>query len=561
MFDALATLSRYTGKYLKPHKKTVALTFGLSTVSIGLGMIQPLFAQLLIDTVLPTKNARLLLILLGVVVGLFLLSFGLKIVNSFLYTRYSAKVLFSMREDLFSHLQRVPFSFFSKARLGDIYSRMGTDIADIQLFLTDTVPSVLFTFLTCLITIIILIWLNWKMALMSFAFFPVGLWGISRLKPRILTLTRSMAEKNADIAHFLIESLEGNSLIRAYGAAPACCRRLNSLHSQMIGFLMRHQVLNATSGSIPLFFTIINTLVVFGYGGFLVMEGSMTIGGLVAFSVYQGRVFGPLQGLIDSFLVLQKSKVALDRVEEIMRVDTGPVAEGTQRISDEKLKGDIRFKDVFFSYTPEEPLFENLSFQIPPTTITALVGPSGAGKSTLCNLAMGLIDPQGGTITLDDIDIKTLDPEWLRKQFALVSQDTFLFHDTIFENIRFSKPEADEDAIITAAKMACIHDFIQTLPDGYNTIVGDRGVRLSGGQRQRVSIARAILRNPKILLLDEATAFLDHSAETQLKDTLRMLMLDKTLLIVSHRDSTISGASNTITLNKPSDDLFLETHG
>lgn len=501
------------------------------------------------------QDARLLVILLATVAGLFVLSFVLKVANSCLYTRYSARVLFKMREDMFGHLQKVPLSFFSKRKLGDIYARMGSDITDIQIFLTDTIPNCCFNLLTCLITVGILLWLHWKMALLSFCFLPGGMLIISRLKPGIIALTRNVAEKNADIAHFLIESLEGARLIRAYGTGGVCCNRLQGHHEKMIGFLMRHQILGACSGSIPLFLTIINTLVVFGYGGWLVMDGALSVGSLVAFSIYQGRVFGPLQGLIDSFLILQKSKVALDRVEAIMRVKPGLAPNGTAVIPDQDLSGALRFDNVCFGYDPGQPVIQDLSLSIPPGQITALVGPSGAGKSTLCHLAMRLMDPDSGTITLDGADLKTLPPDWLPGQFALVSQDTFLFHDTILENIRFSKQEAGRDAVITAAKAACIHDFIISLPSGYDTVVGDRGVRLSGGQKQRVSIAQAILRNPKILILDEATAFLDPSVEEQLKQSLNALMADKTILIISHRTATIEGAAQVVILEKPQQDI------
>lgn len=540
----------YLIKYIKPHRTTVIITLALTALATGLGMVQPLFARMLIDRVLPEGDARLLLILLSAVVSLFMLSFAIKIANSYLYTRYSAKVLFKMREDLFSHLQIVPLSFFSKKRIGDIYSRIGSDITDIQGFLTDTIPNACFNLLTCVMTAGILLWLNWKMALLSFCFLPVGMLIISWLKPKVMVLTRKVAEKNADIAHFLIESLEGNRLIRAYGAGERSRHRLQDHHSKMIRFLMRHQILGAVSGSIPLMLTIINTLVVFGYGGFLVMDGALTIGSLVAFSIYQGRVFGPLQGLLDSFLVLQKVKVALHRVEEIMTVQPGLSQKGNRRIGDWELKGELVFKDICFGYEPDQPLFNDLTFQVPPGEITALVGPSGMGKTTLCHLAMRLMDSDAGSIALDGIDIRTLNTGWLRRQFALVSQDTFLFHDTILENIRFSNPEADDDDVMNAAKAACIHEFISTLPKGYDTIAGDRGVKLSGGQRQRISIAQAILRNPKILILDEATAFLDAQAEERLKETLNRLMKDKTIIIVSHRASTIRGATKIVDLEQ-----------
>jgi ATP-binding cassette subfamily B protein len=288
--------------------------------------------------------------------------------------------------------------------------------------------------------------------------------------------------------------------------------------------------------------------VVFGYGGYLVINESLTIGGLVAFTAYQARLFGPLQGLMEGFLAMQKSRVALSRVKEIFDVEPAFREEGEVVIASQAFHGGIALEGVSFAYEKDEPVLRDLSIRIPEGKVTAIVGPSGVGKTTICHLIMRLFDPEAGRVVIDGKDLKELKMEWWRNQVALVSQDTFLFHSTITENIRFSKPEATGGQIVGAARAACIHEFIESLPEGYQTVVGDRGVRLSGGQKQRLSIARAILIEPKILILDEATAFLDTSAESRLKETIRSLMDGKTTLVVSHRPSTIEGADRIIAL-------------
>ena len=312
--------------------------------------------------------------------------------------------------------------------------------------------------------------------------------------------------------------------------------------------MLRYQVLGAFSRSVPTFYTILNTIVVYGYGGFLVMKGSLSIGSLVAFAIYQGRVFGPLQGLMDGFLVMQKAKVAIQRVKEILDVPPAFQEEGTIELSEPEQTGEIAFDNVSFAYEQEETVLRDLSFQIPSGKVTAVVGASGVGKTTICHLIMRLFDPDNGSVTLDGIDLKRFKLQWLRNQIALVSQDTFLFHATVRENIHFSNLKAGDKEIVDAAKAACIHDFIQSLPEQYQTVVGDRGVRLSGGQKQRISIARSILMKPNVLILDEATAFLDTSAEERLKETLRFLMQDKTIIVISHRLSTIQGVDKIIAL-------------
>jgi ABC-type multidrug transport system fused ATPase/permease subunit len=457
--------------------------------------------------------------------------------------------LFALREDLFDHLHRIPLRFFNQKKIGDIYSRISSDMAEVQGVVTDIFPQYLFNCLTFVLTIAVLLWLNWPMALLSLIILPVCLLLVTIIRPKLLALSRSVTEANADIAHFLFESLNSTSLIRAYGAEPAESRKLNEQQNRLLQFLLRYQILGASSGSISILFVTINTLIVFGYGGLLVLDGSITVGSLVAFSIYQGRLLGPMQGIMDGYLAIQKTKIALFRVREILDVPKSIIGSGSRTIESRQFAGEIRFDGVCFGYEPALPLFENLSLTIPAGRVTALVGPSGVGKTTVCHLVMRLIDPDAGRITLDGIDLKDIDMAWYRKQIALVSQDTVLFHTSILENIRFANPGASPDAVVAAARAACIDDFIKTLPDGYDTNVGDRGLRLSGGQKQRISIARAILLDPKILILDEATAFIDTGVEEQLRQTIRQLMQNRVVIVVSHRRSTISGADQIISLD------------
>ncbi len=540
----------YYRKYLLPRRKILIFSLVLSGISTGLGMMQPYFAKIVIDRVFIAGEARILAPLLGILLLLLVLGFIIRVSNNYIYTLYSARILFKMREDLFAHLQRIPLIFFSKQKIGDIFSRIASDMADIQALMTETLPICLFNLLTCVITAGILFCLNWQMALMSLGFLPIGFCIIHKIRPKLLELAQSVTEGNADIAHFLFESLSNTALIRAFGAEESECEKLRKKQSHMLKFLLRYRIIGAFSGSVPTLFILLNTLVVFGYGGLLVMNGTLTIGSLVAFSVYQGRVFSPLQGLMDAFLAMQKSKIALNRVREILDIE--PDIKETRGMipEDGSLGGHIAFENVSYAYNPGEVVLNNLSFDIPGGKITALAGPSGAGKTTICHLMLRLFDPDAGRITLDNTDIRRFRPDWLRRQIAFVSQDIFLFHTSILENIGFSKPEADKSEIIEAAKAACIHEFILTLPEKYDTLTGDRGARLSGGQKQRISIARAILLDPKILILDEATAFLDSSAEARLKETIRFLMKGRTIIVVSHRVSSIQDAEKIIAMGK-----------
>ncbi|MCP4695187.1 MAG: ABC transporter ATP-binding protein [Desulfobacterales bacterium] len=538
----------YLLPYLRPHGRVLAFSFILSIVATALGMVQPYFAKILIDRVLLGRAPDLLAWLLGLMILLFIVSFTIRVGNNYMYTRYSARLLFKMREDLFQHLFKIPIRFFTRRKIGDIYSRVAGDMAEIQALLTDILPQYIFNFLTCLITAGILFHLHWEMTLMSLGYLPVALLVIHKIRPRLLALTREVTEKNADIAHFLFESLGGAGLIRAFGAEAAENEKLKEKQSHVLTLLLRHQVLGIYSGTVPTVFVIINTLIVFGCGGRLVLGDALSVGSLVAFSIYQGRLLGPMQGLMDGFLAAQKSKIALERVREILGIPLEARSTGERVIQKEKLKGEIGFAGVAFAYEADEPVLADLTFRIPPGKITALVGPSGVGKTTICHLILGLLPPDAGRITLDAIDLRELKTEWLRKRLAIVAQDVFLFHASILENIRFSNPGADDEAVGEAVRAACIHEFIQTLPNGWRTEVGDRGVRLSGGQKQRIAIARAILMDPKILILDEATAFLDPTVEDRLKETIRHLMKNRTIVVVSHRLSTIRSADHVIAL-------------
>jgi ABC-type multidrug transport system fused ATPase/permease subunit len=386
------------------------------------------------------------------------------------------------------------------------------------------------------------------MALLSLAVMPLGLLLIYKIRPKIITLSKDVTETNADIAHFLFESLSNTCLIRAYGAESMEISKFCNRQNKLLRFLLRYQILGALSGTVPVLVIIINTLIVFGYGGMLVLEGTLTVGSLVAFAIYQGRLLGPLQGIMDGYFAIQKTRIALTRVHEILDIPKTVVVSGSRTIKRQDFHGEIAFEDVTFAYDADNAVFEKLSFLIPAGSVTALIGPSGVGKTTICHLIMRLFEPDSGRITLDGIDIRELDIGWFRGHVALVSQDTLLFHASILDNIRFASPEGSLDKVFDAARAACIDNFIQTLPQGYDTEVGDRGIRLSGGQKQRISIARAILLDPKILILDEATAFIDQNLEDQLKETIRNLMKNRVVLVVSHRLSTIQSADQIITM-------------
>ncbi len=551
MDPSLVSQLRYLGRYVRPHRPIVIVSLCLSVASTALGMVQPYFAKLLIDGVFISGRPDLLYPLLGFMVGLLALGFGIRVTNSYVYTRYSARLLFKMREDLFDHLHKIPIKIFSQRKVGDLHSRIASDMADVQSLLTETIPNWLFDVLTVTITLVILFWFQWKMALCCVCLLPPAVVLTHRLRPKLARLAETIARRNADISHFLFESLEGTTVVRAFDASRLETERLEKQHEAVLGSILSYQLLGAVASSIPIGFVIVTSLVVFGYGGALVLSGSLTLGTLMAFAMYQGRVLSPLQGILNGIMAFQKAKVALARVRELLDIPIeGEVMSAGTTIPYEQLRGEIVFEGVWFSYEPGKPVLEDLSFQVPAGKITALVGPSGVGKTTICHLAMRLLDPDSGRILLDGIPLNELRKDWLRRTIALISQDTFLFHTSILENIRFGRPDASHREVVEAAKAACIDEFVASLPAGYATQVGDRGIRLSGGQRQRISIARSLLIDPKLVIMDEATAFLDPQVEERLKETLRNLMRGRTILIVSHHLPAIQDADTLIVVRQ-----------
>ncbi len=546
---------RPLGRYVRPYRGVLLASFGLSAVTTVMAMAQPYFAKLFIDHVFVGGRTQVLMPLLAGLIVLFILGFGIRAANRYLYTRYSARMLFQMRHDLFRHLQFMDLRHLDRQKSGDLHSRMGTDLADIQALVTDTLPSVIFSALTCIATLVILLHLNLKMALLGLCFTPVALIGIWALRPRLLKLARQTAQKNAEISHFLFESLNHTRLVRSFSGQDRAEGKLARKHDGMLTLLLRHQVLSILAGAIPAAMVIVNTLIVFGYGGHLVLTHQLSIGSLVAISIYQGRLLGPLQGLLESVLTVQKAKVALARVAEIRQTPTtedphrhvpvGPVASPTPRA-----QTGLAFSNVSFAYAQAEPVLKNVSFTIPKGKITALVGPSGSGKSTICHLIMKLYRPDAGRILWDGRDMDRLPSQWVHQRVALVSQDIHLLHASILDNIRFARPEATRAQAEAAARSAMIHKDIESLPNGYNSLVGDNGIRLSGGQKQRISIARALLIAPQILICDEATAFLDRDVEKQVAEVVERLMQDKTMVVVSHRPATVANAHHLIVCDR-----------
>ncbi len=533
--------------YIAPYWRRLALVVTVSLFSTLLGLSQPYISKLLIDEALLRRNREVLLVVAALMLGVTVLGFLLNIVSSYRYVQVSAEVLFDMRLALYQHLQSLSPRFYARTRLGDIVSRFNNDIAEVQRISADTILSLLANVLFLAGSVAIMLWLNWRLFLLSVVFLPLSALSLRHYQRRLTGQVRELRERSADIGSFLVETLLGMRLVVTANAQAHEAGRFRQTNLRFIEALLGMQLTSYLAGAVPGTVLTVSTAVLFLYGGHLVISEQMTVGALVAFLAYHLRLLAPVQNLMGLYTNLVTGAVSLARVFELLdsrvevteRPDAKPLAE---------VRGEIAFEEVTLRHDREGAVLDGVSFRVPAGSICALVGPSGVGKSTIADLILRLYDPDAGTVRLDGRDLREIRLADLRHAIALVDQAPFLFHAGIRENIAYANPEATREEVVAAARAAAIHDFIAALPEGYETVVGERGMTLSAGERQRIAIAQALLRRPSVLVLDEPTAALDPATEKSLCATLTELMRGRTAMIITHRPSLIEIADLVVVL-------------
>ncbi len=514
-------------------------------LSVGLQLPMPFLTKYLIDKVIVLKSFKILNIIGFILVGVLLVRTGSVFIERFLLTTFRGRVLFDIRLKLFEHIQKLSLSFFHKKDTGYLMSRVSGDVNAVQGLLADTLVSFGQNTLTFIAGIACTIYIHPKLACICFAILPLYLISLHVFNKRIRGMSHDVRERYALVQKDLQELLSAIFIIKAFtGEKRSSLRLLRSVKDAI-----RKEVrldITATLASISsVIISSAGPIVLIWYGCGEIIRGSLTIGGLIAFSSFIRYLFGPARSLFNLNIGIQRSLAACERVFKIM--DIAPEREGKKDI---KVKeGKVVFENASFSYDGKERVLENISFEANPGEICAIVGRSGVGKTTLVSLIPRFYEPEEGKILIDGEDIKDASLKKLRKNIGIVAQETFLFSDTIKENIRFGNPDANDREIKEAAKLAFCDEFIENFPDGYEMKVSERGVNLSGGERQRISIARAILKNPKILILDEATSNLDAESERLIYKALKPLMKERTTFIIAHRLSTIRNADKLIVLD------------
>ena len=536
-------------RYIRPYWRPLTGVLLISFISTSISLWLPYLTKLLVDDALVAKNAQAL----QRVVLLFLLSgaigFVLNVVSGLAYTRVSAAILFDMRRDLYEHLQRLSPRFYASARIGDIISRINNDIGEIQRVAAETALAWFGNVLFLAGSAGILVWLDWKLFLVGVAALPPAAWALGRYRRKLEVQTSEMRIRSADVGSFLIDTLQGMRTVVTSAAERREVQRFSRLNDAFVSTLMGLQWTHYVAGSVPSLLVSVGVAAVFAYGGWRVVEGTMSLGTLAAFMAYQARIVAPVQALMGLYGALATARVSWKRVAELF--DTKPdVIESPDAHALTAVRGDIAFENVTLAHPRGGLLLDNVSFSVPVGTTFAIVGPSGGGKSTIADLMVRLMDPDAGTVRLDGHDLRTLKLADLRGRVQSVEQLPLLFHASIEENIRYAKPDATDADVVRAVDHAGLTPFVARLPEGLKTIVGDRGLAVSAGERQRLALARAFVADPAVLILDEPSSALDPVAERQIIEGIRRVMRGRTTILISHRLDLVRSADAAIVLDE-----------
>lgn len=530
--------------YLKPHRAALACVLALSLGGTLLSLAIPYLSKQLVDEALVGRNAGALVRILGWFVALTLGGAALSAATGLLYTRISAEILFAMRLDLYRHLQQLSPRFFARMRLGEILSRINGDLAEVQRTASDTALAWFGNAAFLAGTLAMLAWLDWRMFLLSLAPLPFSVWALTAYRRRLEARAGAVRQASADIGSFLIETLRGVRFVVTANAAAREQAAFRARHGRFVHGLMALQRISYGGGAAPGLILSLGTMAVFWYGGSRVIAGAMSVGTLVAFLAYQMRLLPPVQALMGLYTGLATVRVSLGRVEELF-AERIEVRDGATPLG--RARGGIVFAGVSFSFD-RQPLLEDANFAIAPGETVAIVGPSGAGKSTIADLLVRLFDPDAGAITLDGMELRALRLADLRRNVVLVDQEPFFFHATIAENLRYLKPDASDAEVRAAAAAAGIAEFLDALPCGYQTVMGEEGVAFSTGERQRLALARALLADPAVLVLDEPSAALDAESEQRILAGYREKMRGRTVIVITHRAELARAADRVLRL-------------
>ncbi len=550
----MAILKRLIG-FLRPYWKALGLTAVLLLLNIGLNLLPPLFQRAIVDDVIQTGELSQLGWLIGGLVGIHVLTSLVNAGDLYLRHTLGERFIFDLRVRIYEHLQQLSLSFYENTSTGELMSRVTNDVNALESFVTHGVTLTVVDLLRLIGATGMLLILNWKLALVALAPLPVLIIGLRYFNQRARPIYRKVRDKLGDINARLQDNLSGIRVIQAFEQEEAELRHFRNVSERY--YQERVRAIRTWTTFFPSlhFIMALGGVAVLGVGARLVILDRISLGTLVAFLSYITSFYQPLRRLAEVDNTFQQAIAAGERIFELLD-ETPDIQDEPDALELAHIEGDVVFDDVHFRYgkgaDASDEVLHDVDFHMAPGEVVALVGPSGAGKTSIANLICRFYDPNHGHIRVDGHDIRGLKVQSLRRHIGIVLQDTFLFNTTVRENLLVGKPEATEEELRAATKAAHAHEFITQLPEGFDTELGERGVKLSGGQKQRLALARAILADPRILILDEATSSVDAEAEYLIQQALNDVMKGRTSLVIAHRLSTIRSADKIIALENGS---------
>jgi ATP-binding cassette, subfamily B, bacterial len=530
----------------KPYRARLLAVLALIVVSASLGVVSPFLLRDVLDHAIPEDRDGLLVALVAGMIAISIATGVLGVLQTWLSNLVGQRVMHDLRAQVYRHLQRLSLAFFTRTRTGEIQSRIANDIGGVQTVVTNTATSIFSNVTTVVATIVAMVLLDWRLAVFSLALTPVFVAVAKKVGNQRKRITTEKQGVMADMSSLVQESLSVSGILlgKSMGRGAELADRFERESAGLADLEVRSRMAGRwMMATVQTTFAVMPALVYLFAG---LEAGAISIGTVVAFTTLQTRIFFPIQSLLGVSVDVKSSSALFERVFEYLDLDVD-IHPGERELPDPR--GDVRIDDVWFRYDEETWTLEGVDIDIPAGTRTAIVGETGSGKTTLGYLVGRLYDPEDGAVTIDGVDVRTLTFDALAATVGVVSQETYLFHASVRDNLRFARPDATDEEVEAAARAAQIHDVIAALPEGYDTVVGERGFRFSGGEKQRIAIARTILRNPPVLVLDEATSALDVQTERAVEEALEELAAGRTTIVIAHRLSTVRDADQIVVLD------------
>jgi len=534
--------------YYRPHMKLFMLDIACAFMMAGIDLVFPQLTQRTLDQYIPNGQMQTLLIMIIIMAALYTLRMLFNYIVDYWGHVVGTRMEYDMRKEIFSHLQSLSFSYFDKVRTGKIMSRIISDLRDITELAHHGPEDVFISIVTLIGAFILLIMTNVYLTLIVFSFIPIMLFFGIKKRKKMAVAFRTVRKKIANVNADLENSISGIRVAKSFTNEDFEMEKFDTGNNE---FRESREFAFKAMAEMTSGITYLNNLlkvILLGVGGYFCFRGWLSVGALVAFFMYIELFFQPVRRLMMFTQQYESGMAGFERFVEVLNINP-EIQEKPDAMELDNVKGEVDIDNVSFSYDQKEYVLKGCSLKVPAGKTIALVGPSGGGKTTLCHLIPRFYEINDGSIKIDGIDIRDVTLESLRKNIGIVQQDVFLFAGTIRDNIAYGRGNAKDDEIIKAAKHANIHDFIMTLDEGYETYIGERGVRLSGGQKQRISIARVFLKNPPLLILDEATSALDNETELKIQQSLERLSKGRTSLVIAHRLSTIKHADEILVIS------------